>query len=142
MVATHTQFLYHDLQNSMARAAAAALYRRRRTTVDREYSPSGWYSIEAICHWLYEHTVDAVTLTCVMDIMPNHQYCKASILSRAPPGCKGLLILYRHHYANNTEDSCMHYKAWVERHGLWIECESMAYAAHKKVKITSDEDWH
>jgi exonuclease III/ribonuclease HI len=129
-IATQPQFFYPELQRSMQDHPDTG-----------QFSHSGWYSIAALNHWLYEHTHEDVTLASVACFDPRIQYSKQLILSRAPAGCNGLLIIYRHHYPGTKDSSVMHYKAWVERHGVWIECESIAYKTHKKVKILTDEDW-
>ena len=104
-----------------------------------DFSPSGNYSVNALNHWLYEHTTEDVTIAEVMCIGVFGSNCtfsnKQHVLSRCPPGCRALFLWYMH-------QGCIpHYKTWIEHDGVWYECESIQYAIDSTIRTLSDDDW-
>ena len=68
-IADSNLYLYPDLNSSMSRPGPRQLTR----TDQPQFSASGWYSIEAINHWLYEHTTEDATLAPI-PISPARYY--------------------------------------------------------------------
>jgi hypothetical protein len=143
---TGPHYLYQKLKNSLRAAQISGV--SSDSILQDEFWRAGWYSPYALNHFLYEYSRDLVALVGVADFRhagtdsyraADNLITKTDILNRAPQGCRSLLIYYEH--VNAEGRAIPHYKAWVEQHGVWYECESFAYADHKLVKPLSDDDW-
>ena len=100
---------------------------------------------QAINHALKELTPEGTNIT-LREIFKtsyytsdNMQYTKQTILSKAPAGCKALLVWYEINTAAGNR--FYHYSLWKEKHGTWYDCEPILFAATGKVRIITDEDW-
>jgi hypothetical protein len=128
----------HYLLPQLRQWTAAEGIVRDRITLDLHYTyyeASGWYSPEALNHWLRHNIEETITLLQFHYIGHGQMSTKQGILNKAPPGCKSLMIKYLHN------DTVCHYKTWIESQGEWYECESMAYRARGAVRKLTDIDW-
>ena len=100
---------------------------------------SGWYSVEALNHILYEHVLEPVALVRVIDILPGELYTKHDILQHAPQGCQGIIIQYQH--KTGPGNYVTHYKTRMKTGDQWYECESIAYSQTGNIMRLTDDAW-
>lgn len=109
-------------------------------SLNPEFVPTGNYSVEALNHWLYEHTHVDACLAHVVKVMPGVSYTRAEILAKCPAACAGLFLWLWYEHPSIYEP-IPHYKAWVQHAECWYECESMEYSRTNRVKQLTDSDW-
>jgi hypothetical protein len=101
---------------------------------------SGWYSVEALNHILYEHVLEPVALVRVIDIMPGELYTKHDILQHArSQGCQGIIIQYQH--KTGPGNYVTHFKTRMKAGDEWYECESIAYSQTGNIMRLTDDAW-
>jgi hypothetical protein len=125
-------FMHEHLQESLSEA--------QLVTQTPEFNAHGNHSVPAANHYLYEHTHEDVMLVRATSIGVAHDdppsLTQSQILARCPPGCKELVIWYKH------GGVIKHYMAWVKANdNHWYNCESMAFANKQQVKRLTHADW-